>query len=219
MQTEIPALDTSCPLCCSERISLFFTDKNRQYLSCARCQLVFVPERYWLNAKAEKAIYDLHENDAQDQGYRKFLSRLSSPLLERLTPAQKGLDFGCGPGPTLAKILIEQGHEVDLFDPFYFNNPGALTKIYDFICATEVVEHLHDPNKEFSTLFSLLKPGGWMGIMTKLVIDLQAFSNWHYIRDLTHISFFSRNTFEYLAESYSAELCFIDNDVILLRKG
>jgi hypothetical protein len=50
------------------------------------------------------------------------------------------------------------------------------------------------------------------------VIDRHAFSNWHYIRDMTHICFYSKSTFNYLAERFKAELSFVANDVILLRK-
>ncbi len=207
-----------CPLCSSKDLDSFFEDKKRIYLRCSCCKLVFVPKRYWLGAEDEKATYDLHENDAQDQGYRQFLSRLSTPLLKKLGPKQKGLDFGCGPGPTLSAILEDRGQQVDLYDPFYYNDPSVFCKKYDFICATEVVEHLHDPNKEFEVLFKMLKRNGWLSIMTKLVIDQHAFRQWHYIRDMTHICFYSRSTFSYLAQRFHAELTFVAKDVILLHK-
>lgn len=209
--------ETFCPLCGSEDLDLFFEDKKRIYLHCFNCKLVFVPNYYWLNAEDERTIYDLHENDAQDQGYRQFLSRLSTPLLKKLNPKQKGLDFGCGPAPTLSVLLEEQGQQVDLYDPFYYNDPSVFFKKYDFICATEVVEHMHNPNKDFTVLFKMLKRDGWLGIMTKLVIDKNAFSQWHYIRDMTHICFYSQSTFEYLAQRFNAKLTFIANDVILFN--
>lgn len=207
-----------CPLCQNQGIKPFFADKNRSYLRCDNCRLIFVPPAHWLSSRDEKAEYDRHRNDPNDPGYRSFLSRLSIPLLQRLPPAQRGLDFGCGPGPALAPMLMEQGHRVELFDPYYHNNPAVLTHAYDFICATEVVEHLQLPAEEFQRLFALLKPGGWLGIMTKLVRNRQAFGNWHYIRDLTHICFYSRETFIFLANHFAAELQLIGNDVILLRK-
>jgi len=207
-----------CSLCSSKHINLFFEDKNRSFLQCSNCKLVFVPGEFWLSAEAEKATYDLHVNDPQDQAYRKFLSRLTTPLLEKLNPNQNGLDFGCGPGPTLSVILEEQGHQVDIYDPFYFNDPSIFNKKYDFICATEVVEHLHDPDNVFADLFSMLHLNGWLGIMTKLVIDADAFRKWHYIRDLTHVCFYSRETFEYIAHRFNAECNVIGNDVILLNK-
>lgn len=210
--------DTCCPICNSVSVAPFFEDKRRAYLRCYDCKLVFVPKRYWLSREDEKAIYDLHENDAKDQGYRDFLSRLSKPLLERLAPEQRGLDFGCGPGPTLSCLFEEQGHQVDLYDPFYYSDTSILSKCYDFICSTEVVEHLHDPNKEWTRLFKMLNKGGWLGIMTKMVVDKEAFSRWHYIHDMTHICFYSRDTFDYIAQRFNAELHFVKSDVVLIQK-
>jgi SAM-dependent methyltransferase len=209
--------ESCCPLCNNLDVALFFEDKRRAYNRCCDCKLVFVPKHYWLSRVDEKAVYDLHENDAQDQGYRQFLSRLSEPLLERLGPKQKGLDFGCGPGPTLSCLLEEQGHQVDLYDPLYFNNTSVFSKRYDFICSTEVVEHLHDPNKDWAMLFKMLNQGGWLGIMTKLVVDEQVFSRWHYIHDMTHICFYSRETFVYLAQRFNVELNFVAKDVVLFK--
>lgn len=54
--------------------------------------------------------------------------------------------------------------------------------------------------------------------MTKMVIDRQAFRQWHYIRDMTHICFYSRGTFEYLAKRFHAQLEFVAKDVILFHK-
>ncbi len=207
-----------CLLCHSNDLDSFFEDKCRIYLRCSHCKLVFVPSRYWLSTEDEKATYDLHENCMQNQGYRQFLSRLSTPLLEKLDSVQQGLDFGCGPGPVLSVLLQEKGHQMDLYDPFYYNDPSVFYKNYDFICSTETVEHMNNPNKEFIRLFQMLKQGGWLGIMTKLVIDKQAFSQWHYIRDITHICFYSQHTFEYLAQQFNAELSFVASDVILLKK-
>lgn len=206
-----------CPLCRSDACEPYFEDAQRRYLRCGLCELVFVPAQYWVSTEEERAIYDLHENDADDPGYRSFLSRLTVPLLEKLGPGQQGLDFGCGPGPALPVMLAAHGHQVELYDPFYAGNPSALNRTYDFICATEVVEHLRDPRQEFSTLFSRIKPGGVLGIMTKMVRDRDAFSNWHYIRDMTHICFYHRNTFTYIAQRYDARVSFIGPDVIMFQ--
>jgi 2-polyprenyl-3-methyl-5-hydroxy-6-metoxy-1,4-benzoquinol methylase len=208
-----------CPLCNNKDIKSFFADKNRIFQRCTDCELVFVPERYWLNSQDEKKIYDLHENDPLDQGYRAFLSRLSKPLFSKLNSEQKGLDFGCGPGPTLSSLFEQQGLQpMDIYDPYYHSDPSVFKKKYDFICATEVVEHLRNPNEDFSTLFNILRRGGWLGIMTKMVINEKAFRQWNYIRDMTHICFYSRNTFKYIAQRFHAELDFVSNDVILLKK-
>lgn len=202
-----------CPLCLSPNTNPFFQDRRRDYLRCRQCRLVFVPPRQHLTADAEKSIYDYHQNGAEDAGYRQFLSRLATPLANRLPAGAGGLDFGCGPGPLLAKMFNELGHAMQTFDPFYANRPETLQSRYDFVTCTEVIEHFRQPRREFDLLFRLLKPGGCLGIMTKLVIDADAFSRWHYKNDPTHISFFSEDTLAWLAAAYRCRLEIIGKDV------
>ncbi|NLS13681.1 class I SAM-dependent methyltransferase [Vibrio sp. SM6] len=209
---------SACPLCHHVDITPFYRDKRRDYLQCTRCHLVFVPEFQRLDAQTEKAHYDLHENNAEDAGYRRFLARLATPLSEKLGENATGLDFGCGPGPTLSVMLEALGHRVALYDIYYHPDRAALDKTYDFVTATEVIEHLYQPDIVWQQWLNLVKSGGWLGLMTKMVIDAEAFANWHYKNDPTHVIFFSRATFAFLAERDKLELEFIGNDVILLRK-
>ncbi len=207
-----------CPLCQDERVLFYHEDNRREYWRCSCCGLVFVPSKYWLDVEQEKAEYDLHKNDVNDPGYRKFLSRLVEPLQQRIEKGKKGLDFGCGPGPALSLMFIESGYEMDLYDPFYFEDKSVLKKQYDFITATEVIEHICHPQNVIPNLLKMLKDNGWLGFMTKMVIDKNAFSKWHYKNDMTHICFYSRDTFEYLAKNFDLELVFYGNDVVLLKK-
>ena len=163
-------------------------------------------------------MYELHDNRIDDPGYRRFLARLADPLLQRLTPQSRGLDFGCGPVPLLAAMLEEHGHRVALHDSFFHPRPQLLEGRYDFITASEVVEHLHAPGRTLDSLWACLRPGGWLAIMTKLVIDADAFARWHYIRDPTHVCFFSRATWRWWAARAATEAHFRGGDVILLRK-
>ncbi|MGR5540907.1 class I SAM-dependent methyltransferase [Vibrio campbellii] len=208
----------SCPLCDHNDTQHFHQDKRRSYQQCQRCQLVFVPQEQRLDAEAEKSHYDLHDNNPQDMGYRGFLSRVVDPILERIKPASSGLDFGCGPGPTLHLMMQEAGHSMALYDIYYHPEREVLSKAYDFMTATEVIEHLYEPGKVWQQWLNLVKPGGWIGLMTKMVIDAEAFAAWHYKNDPTHVVFFSRATFQFLAERDRLELEFIGKDVILLRK-
>lgn len=208
----------NCPLCHSHSVAAYSRDRRRAYLQCQECRLVFVEKRFHLSPQREKAEYDLHQNDPGDSDYRRFLNRLAEPLLLHLQPASCGLDFGCGPGPTLSVMLEEAGHRVALFDIFYAADPMVWQQDYDFITATEVVEHLADPCGELARLWRHLRRGGILAIMTKLVRSPEAFARWHYKNDPTHISFFSRHSFEWLANHWRAELKFIGDDVMLLRK-
>lgn len=105
-----------------------------------------------------------------------------------------------------------------LYDRFYADFREVLTRRYDFITCTETVEHLFEPGDVFDRLFSILESGGWLGLMTKLVIDRDAFRRWHYKNDPTHVCFFSRETFQWLAARHGCSLEFIGNDVILMQK-
>ena len=193
-----------CPLCEGQIVEPFHEDRRREYMRCSRCALVFVPPHFYLDRSAERAEYDLHRNDLGDPGYRAFLSRLALPLLACLAPGSSGLDFGCGPGPALAAMLREAGHEVSLYDIFYQADADVFDRTYDFVCATEVVEHLHQPGSEFARLWSLLAPTGVLAIMTKLVRDAEAFAGWHYKNDPTHVCFFSEQTWHWWAREQGA---------------
>ena len=208
-----------CPLCSAPDTIDYWQDRRRSYRQCTRCELVLVPPQFHLTPVQERAEYDLHQNDPDDEGYRQFLSRLALPLLERLSAGSHGLDFGCGPGPALARMLEESGHRVALYDVFYAPDDSVLAGCYDFITATEVVEHLAAPGAELERLWLLLKPGGWLGVMTKLVRDRDAFAGWHYKKDPTHISFFSRPSWRWWAEQAGAELTVLGEDVVLLQKS
>lgn len=220
-----------CPLCSSADARLYHEDANRRiqrpYYRCQQCHLVYVPSAFFISVAAEKAEYDLHQNHADDPGYRQFLERFSKPYQGRLQcsfpnslPSDLSLlEFGCGPGPVLAKILEESGYQVSLFDAFYYPDTQQLRmEGYHGISATEVIEHVHSPKQVFEQWLNCLKPGGVLGIMTKLVKDQAAFTTWHYKNDPTHICFFSEPTFAYLAERYALRYEQVDRDVAIFVK-
>ena len=197
----------------------FCADRLRSYLRCPRCELVFADPRSHLSSELERAEYDLHENDPGDERYRAFLSRLAGPLLTRVEPGMHGLDFGCGPGPTLSVMLREHGLVVDDYDPLYAADPALLQRQYDFVTATEVVEHFCSPAAAWRQLASLVRPGGWLGIMTLLAPDdAESFSRWWYKNDPTHVSFYAASTFDWLAESMRFSVERLDERVLLMQR-
>ncbi len=209
---------SNCPLCRESAAQFYHRDKFRSYYQCARCALVFVPPAYFLSPAEEKDYYDLHENALEDDGYRRFLNRCAQPLVSILPDGARGLDFGCGPAPLLAKILEEQGCKVSLYDHFYQPDTGVFSAQYDFVVSTEVIEHLWDPRSVLERLWDSIRPGGVLALMTKLVLSKERFASWHYIRDPTHIVFFSESTFHWFAEYLGARLEFPAADVIFLHK-
>lgn len=207
-----------CPLCGAKKTELYLKDRKRSYYSCSRCALIFVPELFLLNGDEEKARYDLHINHRDDPGYREFLSRFSKPLIASLPPGAEGLDFGCGPGPVLAEMLESAGHSIDLFDLYYHPYDAVFTQTYDFITATEVVEHLAQPWTELERLWSMLKPGGLLAIMTQIPPEQSDFNSWYYKADPTHITFFSHKSLEWIAGELGTVVEIKDKDVFFFRK-
>ncbi|TDJ04141.1 MAG: hypothetical protein E2O68_08615, partial [Deltaproteobacteria bacterium] len=110
-----------CPLCQEDNTSLFLSSKNN-YFKCSNCSFVFLSPDERVNQAEEKRQYDLHENNPDDPGYRKFLSQIIDPLKKYLPKDKKlqGLDYGCGPGPTLNLMLEDEGVDMSIYDPFYY---------------------------------------------------------------------------------------------------
>jgi len=205
-----------CPLCGKlSGSSLFHSDKVRAFYRCTHCALIFVPSSYFLSPEKEKTEYDQHQNSPADPHYRTFLSKLFLPLQEKIASGSTGLDFGSGPGPTLSVMFEEQGHTMRLYDPFYAPDKSVLITEYDFVCTSEVVEHFQQPEVDLELIWSLVKPGGWLGIMTGMAGDVTAFAKWRYKDDLTHVAFFSKETMEWLAGKWQAELHIAGKNVFL----
>ena len=208
-----------CPLCRTPAAEHFLAADRRDYWRCGHCELRFLDPGQLPAQREELAHYRQHDNDPEDAGYRRFLSKLADPLLERLASGLHGLDYGCGPGPALVLMLREAGHVMAAYDPFFRPDPEALQRTYDFITCTETAEHFHDPATEFDRLDALLRPGGWLAVMTCFQDDDAAFAQWHYRRDPTHVVFYREATLRSIAtlRGWTCEIPV--KDVALMRKA
>ena len=207
-----------CIVCATSSARLFIDVEGLNYWRCSVCQATFLDPAQRLSSAEEQARYRQHRNDPADEKYRLFLSKLADPLLQRLSPQRKGLDYGCGPGPALACMLGEAGHRVSLFDPLFFPDPDPLEDLYDFITCTETIEHFHRPAEEFARFDRMLRPGGWLALMTSFQTDDDRFASWHYRRDPTHVVFYREATLRHIA-SRLGWLCEIpQKDIALMHK-
>jgi len=208
-----------CPVCGALALGhLMTTGDGRRYARCRICQATSLDPGQWPDAQSERAHYDLHENDPDDAGYRRFLARLAEPLLLRLPPASQGLDHGCGPGPALAAMLREASHAVALYDPFYAPDTRVLDRTYDFVTCTETAEHFHDPAGEFARLRRCVRPGGILAVMTCFQTDDARFERWHYRLDPTHVVFYREATFRHLARTWGWAIDVPCKDVVILTR-
>jgi hypothetical protein len=207
-----------CPVCRGRATEAFAQVDGRAYWRCEDCAARFLAPHQRPTPEIERETYLLHRNTPEDAGYRAFLGRLAGPLLERLAPGSAGLDYGCGPGPVLASMLREAGHPMALYDPFFAPDRGALGALYDFITCTEAAEHFHDPARDFARMRSMLRPGGWLAVMTCFQTDDARFARWHYRSDPTHVVFYREQTFRSLAAAWGMTIEVPRKDVVLMRQ-
>jgi SAM-dependent methyltransferase len=208
----------ACPVCRALLPRFFVRLDECDYWRCDACEATFLDPRRRPGRQEEHACYLLHENDPHDPGYRRFLSRLAVPLLAGLDSGSRGLDYGCGPGPALAAMLREAGHDIALYDPFFHPDPAPLADTYDFITCTEAVEHFHYPADEFDRLDRMLRPGGRLAVMTCFQTDDTRFARWHYRQDPTHVVFYREATLHAIAAQRGWTCEIPAKDVALMRK-
>lgn len=208
----------ACPLCRAPTPDFLLSVEGRDYWRCARCAARFLDPRQHPSSDTAHAEYRRHENQPDDPGYRRFLAKLAVPLLARVTTPSRGLDYGCGPGPALAAILREAGHEMALYDPLFHPDLGPLRRRYDFVTCTETAEHFLRPAEEFDRLTGLVRPGGWLAIMTCFQTDDARFAGWHYRRDPTHVIFYRQETMRHLAAARGWSCEIPAKDVALMRR-
>ena len=188
-------------------------------MQCLNCEFVFVPSQYHLSEPEERKRYDTHNNNPEDPRYRQFLSQLTEPLNEIISSNSYGLDFGCGPGPTLSLMMQEKGHQMDLYDKFYARNQSVFKKSFDFITLTEVIEHLSDPVFELERLASILKPKGILAVMTQTLAQDIDFKSWYYKNDPSHIGFYNDKSLTCLASLLELEITQFSDRVIFFKKS
>jgi hypothetical protein len=114
-------------------------------------------------------------------------------------------------------MLREAGHDARLYDPFFHPDPAALALRYDAVTCSEVVEHCHRPADEFDRLGALLRPGGWLAVMTCFQTDDFRFAGWYYRRDPTHVVFYREQTLARIAADRGWAFEVPAKDVALMR--
>lgn len=151
----------------------------------------------------------------------------------KATSPQPGtvLDAGCGNG-VLAKVLTDSGYDVtgvdgdrgaiDIarrkypsirFETCLFESPPPGK--FDFVCSTEVVEHLYAPHELARYCYEALSPGGYLAISTpyhgylkNLALSLTDGWDKHHTADWHggHIKFWSLQTLSRLLKDAGFEV-------------
>ena len=208
----------TCRLCNStqEPVPVRSTDK-RSYHLCENCYLISAEKKHLLDKESEKARYATHQNGIQFDGYVDFLRQAIDPALKFISKDMAGLDYGCGPDPTLSEILNREGYKCENYDPFFVKHD--LNKKFGFIFSTEVFEHFFDPGKEIQKIGELLDGNGVLIVMTDRWESLDHFSDWYYLNDSCHVCFYHTKTFAYICRQFGFNILFDDGKrVVILGK-
>jgi len=211
----------SCPFCFSNNCEDFDTDSFRTYLLCKNCSIVFVSRDQLIPEFLEKKRYESHDNSENNPEYQNYLQKIADHISIFLPKGFVGLDFGCGKTKLLEKIIKEKGLEIVSYDVFFHNDLSVFEKRFNFIILSEVIEHLRNPLEEIKKLTSLLEDDGMIFIKTRLRPESsQEFRNWFYKRDITHIQFFSKSSFNQLSAVCNlSNFMQIDEDLFLFRNN
>ncbi len=198
----------ACKICKSTTTKIVDSKKDRLYHRCSVCDYISLDDKFYLDKSLEKKHYDNHHNNLQSLGYVEMFERLISEYIAPYrSKIDKALDFGCGEGEVLPILLQRDGICCDRYDYFYFPKKVYEGSSYDLIVSTEVFEHLSNPMEVFTELVSHLNKDGYLLLMSSFhPSNEELFLKWFYIKDVTHIGFFSMKTFNYIAKRLNLKI-------------
>ena len=209
---------------CGEKVVNGINVSNRRweklYHHCENCDFIFIDEKYILSSSEELDRYKTHNNNVGDPVYEAYFEKFISYAFDGVENVEKILDYGSGPEPVLANVLQKKGYMVDIYDKYFADENIYQNKKYDLIVSTEVFEHIWDPMPVLEDLAKTIDKEGYLVLMTNFHTSRKnEFSNWWYIQDPTHISFYSPKTFAYIAERLGFNIVkHNEKNIIVFRK-
>ena len=197
-----------CKICLKDSKPIVDTKTSKIYHKCLECEYIYLDEKFYIDEEKEKLHYDKHHNNLDSLGYVKMFEDLVEEFVKPYAnDINNALDFGCGEGEVLPIVLERYKIKCDRYDLFYFPTKIYESKNYDLILSTEVIEHLKNPLAMLEEILKRIKQNGYLVLMTAFhPRNNEDFLKWWYIRDITHIGFFTIKTFEFLAKKYNLEI-------------
>jgi SAM-dependent methyltransferase len=206
----------NCILCTSTLTEPIHSEKEHRFYECQNCGSFLRSTDTFPNDEIEKERYETHHNDVNDIRYQKFVSPITQAVQEYFLPQNTiGLDFGAGTGPVITKVLNDKGYNLNLYDPFFYPDKSVLNLQYDYIVSCEVIEHFHNPLKEFQLLKKLLKPKGKLYCMTDIYRKEIDFATWYYKNDPTHVIFYTEKSLQWIQKEIGFDKLMIDRRLII----
>ena len=202
-------MNNTC-LVCKRVTTLWVIGKKRTtYHYCSYCEFISKDVSHQISTEEEIKIYNYHNNSIEDASYVAYFNHfIETSISPYISDGKFGIDFGSGPSPVLAQLLMrDYGYAMDIYDLYYAPEKLYLGKKYDLVTCTEVIEHIPNPIAVFETFKDLLQTEGVLAVMTQFhTNNLDDFKVWHYIRDKSHISFFTPRTMKVIAEKIGLKI-------------
>ena len=200
---------------CGQTTREILIDKIK-YDSCDSCGFLAKTTQFIPDSEEEYNRYLLHDNNSND-GYILYQEKFYNDIQKFL--GQRVLDYGCGNNHILSDIIEKNGHNSSYYDLYFYPDENYKKASYDAIILEEVIEHLSNPLEVLRELVLLLEKDGNLIIRTQFIPTDLLEKKWWYLRDITHISFFNFQTFEYLSKLLSLQIIYCnEKDLIILKK-
>lgn len=196
---------TSCPVCGNKRNSTIAG--GIELLYCKTCGLYSKDAKAFLSPIDEFKRYELH-SALSDDHYVSIMTAFVKRTILPFIHEGNAIDYGAGKTGVLKQVLETNGFNCYCFDPYFANNETVLKNSYDLVVATEVAEHFQDVEYEWKKMTHLVKPKGFMAIMTQFAKD--DLGDWWYLRDSTHYHFYQERTFGYIAKNLGLIVVYTD---------
>lgn len=196
---------TNCPVCGNKRITTIAG--GIELLYCKTCGLYSKDKKAFLSPIDEFHRYEKHSALVDDHYVSMMMGFVNKAILPYIKEGN-AIDYGSGKTGVIKQVLETNGFNCASFDPYFDNHEEVLRNTYDLVVATEVVEHFQDVIIEWKKMVALMKPKGYMSIMTQFAKD--DLSDWWYLRDSTHYHFYQERTFDYIAKNLGLIVVYTD---------
>ncbi|MBE0539750.1 MAG: class I SAM-dependent methyltransferase [Ignavibacterium sp.] len=215
----------NCRICNSEATKVFdakvLNKFSVSYFKCGKCCALFTEKPYWLDEAYARTI---NLSDTGLLARNLYFSQIISVLLFfEFDRNAKYLDYAGGYG-VFTRLMRDIG-----FD-FYWNDPYTQNLLangfeynlesnirFELLTAFEVFEHLENPNAEIEKILTLSDS---IAFSTELLPDSVPDMNWWYygFDHGQHITFYSAETFFYLAQKFNLYYYKLNGIQLLTRK-
>ncbi len=203
---------------CGTHTERVFHDGRRPFVHCPECDLIAVPPKWHISHDAQRRRYEQHRNTFENNGYTQMLSRPIALIRTHAPDTRRVLDYGSGPSPVLVEMLLQAGYDARGYDPI-FNSATDMALPFDAVMCIEVFEHFAEPYGEIERIIQLIRPGGLLILQTLFHPGPMRLEDWWYIRDPTHIAFYSHKTLDKIGQTFGLKcVCRDDKNLAVFRR-